>query len=216
MTLFVGLSEAAAMLEWDKHKLSIYLERGVFPKPFQQLESGPIWTVEQIKQYETSRDNGITIYYHDGRNVYRCFSDKPMELLGIEPEDIHNPEYQPMMCITEHRVGHLRRAMTNPDMVHFIGPLSVAAYYNFGLIMEYEYAAYLSLLEHSMAPNFNFAGNFGYSRKLGGSPIGSILEELEGKGIFQRDSLPADPKEAKKYIMEILKSVPAPEVEEGN
>lgn len=42
MTLLVGLAEAAGMLEWDKRKLSKYRERGVFPKPYQQLASGPI------------------------------------------------------------------------------------------------------------------------------------------------------------------------------
>lgn len=209
MTIFVGLSEAADLLGWDKRKLSKYRERGVFPKPFQQFASGPIWTIDQIKQYGVFRDNGLTIYYHDGRDMYQCFFDKPMEKVAIKFEAIHSREYAPMMCISERQVGHLRRAMMNPDLVHFIGPSTVAAYYNFGIIMEEEYDAYLTLLGQSKAPNFNFAGNLSYSRKFGGPPIGTILEALEAKGIFQRDSLPADPKEAKKFITEILKSLPA-------
>lgn len=49
------MAEVAQILGWSKQKVSTYRARGVFPKPIQQLSSGPIWLVEQIEQYNKSK-----------------------------------------------------------------------------------------------------------------------------------------------------------------
>jgi hypothetical protein len=50
----VGVTEAAAILGWDRRKVSTYIKRGVFPEPLQRLAGGPVWQQETIEQY---RDN---------------------------------------------------------------------------------------------------------------------------------------------------------------
>lgn len=50
----VGLSEAAEILGWQKQQVSVYINRGKFPQPIQRLASGPIWTRQQILDYQGS------------------------------------------------------------------------------------------------------------------------------------------------------------------
>jgi predicted DNA-binding transcriptional regulator AlpA len=52
----VGLHEAAAMLGWDKRKLSTYIKRGKFPAPVVRLKATPIWERWQIEEYKERRE----------------------------------------------------------------------------------------------------------------------------------------------------------------
>ncbi len=55
----VGVTEAAAILGWDKRKIATYMKRGVFPAPIQKLASGSIWTLKQIEDYrDQTRGDG--------------------------------------------------------------------------------------------------------------------------------------------------------------
>jgi len=51
----VGVKEAAELLGWDKAKVSVYLARGILPKPVARLASGPVWHREQIEEYKKMR-----------------------------------------------------------------------------------------------------------------------------------------------------------------
>ncbi|MBY3621241.1 hypothetical protein HGO21_16950 [Acinetobacter sp. CUI P1] len=52
--LLVGLAEAAAMLEWSKQQVSVYISRDKFPEPIMRLASGPLWTNNQIEVFRDS------------------------------------------------------------------------------------------------------------------------------------------------------------------
>jgi predicted DNA-binding transcriptional regulator AlpA len=53
----VGVSEAAAILGWDRRKLATYIKRGGFPKPRAQLACGQIWERKQIEEYKKKRES---------------------------------------------------------------------------------------------------------------------------------------------------------------
>lgn len=53
--LFVGLAEAAEILEWSKQQIHVYMQRERFPEPIQRLASGPIWLKQQIITFKNSR-----------------------------------------------------------------------------------------------------------------------------------------------------------------
>ena len=55
-TEIVGYAEAAEILGWDKRRIGVYMKRGKFPEPIQQLASGPIWTRKQIEDYRDARN----------------------------------------------------------------------------------------------------------------------------------------------------------------
>ncbi len=55
--VMVGVAEAAAILGWDKRKVSDYLKRGTFPEPYQKLACGPIWLESTILEYKRDREN---------------------------------------------------------------------------------------------------------------------------------------------------------------
>ncbi len=47
----VGVAEAAAILGWDKRRVSTYIARGTFPAPVQILASGRIWLREDVERF---------------------------------------------------------------------------------------------------------------------------------------------------------------------
>ncbi len=51
----VGVKEAAAILGWDSRRVSTYRSRGTFPAPLVELAMGPIWTKEQIIEFQKGR-----------------------------------------------------------------------------------------------------------------------------------------------------------------
>lgn len=53
--LVVGLAEAAEMLGWSKQQVSLYISRDKFPEPIMRLASGPLWKIEQIKEFRDAR-----------------------------------------------------------------------------------------------------------------------------------------------------------------
>lgn len=50
--LFLGTSEVAEILGWDRRKVSVYYGRGKLPKPVALLKSGPVWAKEDIEQFK--------------------------------------------------------------------------------------------------------------------------------------------------------------------
>lgn len=52
----VGVKEAAAILGWDKRRISVYRKRGSFPAPIQELASGPVWLRSQIEAYRLEKE----------------------------------------------------------------------------------------------------------------------------------------------------------------
>jgi hypothetical protein len=46
-----GVSEAAAILGWDKRRVMTYVRRGSFPEPFAHLASGRIWRQEDVEAF---------------------------------------------------------------------------------------------------------------------------------------------------------------------
>ncbi len=55
----VGVSEAAAILGWDRRRVATYAKRsGVFPEPVARLVCGQIWTRKQIEDFKASRSPG--------------------------------------------------------------------------------------------------------------------------------------------------------------
>ena len=51
----VGVSEAAAVLGWDKRRVFTYIARGSFPEPVAFLASGRVWRREDIERYARER-----------------------------------------------------------------------------------------------------------------------------------------------------------------
>lgn len=47
----VGVTEAAAILGWDKRRVSTYVKRGSFPPPLESLAGGRIWAREDIQRF---------------------------------------------------------------------------------------------------------------------------------------------------------------------
>jgi len=55
MKEIVGHYEAAEILGWQKQQVTVYMQRGKFPEPFQKLKSTPIWLKEDIQKFKESR-----------------------------------------------------------------------------------------------------------------------------------------------------------------
>ena len=50
-----GVSEAAAILGWDKRRVMTYVRRGSFPEPFAHLASGRIWRREDVEAFAVGK-----------------------------------------------------------------------------------------------------------------------------------------------------------------
>ena len=50
-----GVSEAAAILGWDKRRVMTYVRRGSFPEPFAHLASGRIWRREDVEAFAAGK-----------------------------------------------------------------------------------------------------------------------------------------------------------------
>lgn len=47
----VGVSEAAAVLGWDRRRVITYVDRGSFPEPVAHLASGRVWRREDVEAF---------------------------------------------------------------------------------------------------------------------------------------------------------------------
>jgi hypothetical protein len=46
-----GVSEAAAILGWDRRRVITYVDRGSFPEPMARLASGRVWRREDVEAF---------------------------------------------------------------------------------------------------------------------------------------------------------------------
>jgi hypothetical protein len=51
----VGVSEAAALLGWDRRRVATYVGRGAFPAPVATLASGRVWRREDVEAFGRDR-----------------------------------------------------------------------------------------------------------------------------------------------------------------
>jgi hypothetical protein len=51
----VGVTEAAAVLGWDRRRVITYVDRGSFPEPIAHLASGRVWRREDVEAFARSR-----------------------------------------------------------------------------------------------------------------------------------------------------------------
>lgn len=51
----VGVSEAAALLGWDRRRVATYVGRGSFPAPVATLASGRVWRREDVEAFGRDR-----------------------------------------------------------------------------------------------------------------------------------------------------------------
>lgn len=51
----VGVSEAAAILGWDRRRVATYAERGSFPEPLARLSSGRVWRRDDVEAFARDR-----------------------------------------------------------------------------------------------------------------------------------------------------------------
>ena len=51
----VGVSEAAAILGWDRRRVATYLSRGTFPSPLASLASGRVWRRDDVEAFARDR-----------------------------------------------------------------------------------------------------------------------------------------------------------------
>ncbi len=51
----VGVSEAAALLGWDRRRVATYVGRGAFPAPVASLASGRVWRREDVEAFGRDR-----------------------------------------------------------------------------------------------------------------------------------------------------------------
>jgi hypothetical protein len=49
--LVAGVSEAAAILGWDRRRVITYVNRGSFPEPIAHLASGRVWRRDDIRAF---------------------------------------------------------------------------------------------------------------------------------------------------------------------
>jgi hypothetical protein len=47
----VGVSEAAAILGWDRRRVVTYVDRGSFPEPVAHLASGRVWRRDEVEAF---------------------------------------------------------------------------------------------------------------------------------------------------------------------
>lgn len=51
----VGVTEAAALLGWDRRRVATYIERGTFPEPLAHLASGRVWRRADVESFMAAR-----------------------------------------------------------------------------------------------------------------------------------------------------------------
>jgi hypothetical protein len=51
----VGVSEAAAILGWDRRRVITYVDRGAFPAPLARLASGRVWRRDDVEAFARDR-----------------------------------------------------------------------------------------------------------------------------------------------------------------
>lgn len=51
----VGVSEAAAILGWDRRRVATYVDRGAFPAPLAALASGRVWRRDDVEAFALDR-----------------------------------------------------------------------------------------------------------------------------------------------------------------
>lgn len=51
----VGVSEAAAILGWDRRRVVTYVDRGAFPVPLARLASGRVWRRDDVEAFARDR-----------------------------------------------------------------------------------------------------------------------------------------------------------------
>lgn len=51
----VGVSEAAAIMGWDRRRVVTYLARGAFPTPLASLASGRVWRRDDVEAFARDR-----------------------------------------------------------------------------------------------------------------------------------------------------------------
>lgn len=47
----VGVAEAAALLGWDKRRVSTYVKRGSFPEAVEELAGGRVWALDDVTAF---------------------------------------------------------------------------------------------------------------------------------------------------------------------
>ncbi|MCY9763197.1 hypothetical protein M5X06_22260 [Paenibacillus alvei] len=147
----VGLAEAAEIMGESKKKISVYRGRNKFPKPIQELASGPIWTRNQIVHYKYYKDSKMVIYYNDGR-MWELSFDEPMKLCEWTLDEFmkkitSSTSKISYAILSKEQVDSLKASIKDPNLVQQLIPGNVALHYNFGLITDNEYNEYLELLK---------------------------------------------------------------------
>ena len=51
----VGVSEAAALLGWDRRRIVTYVDRGSFPEPLAALAGGRVWRRDDVEAFARDR-----------------------------------------------------------------------------------------------------------------------------------------------------------------
>lgn len=51
----VGVTEAAAILGWDRRRVITYVSRGAFPSPIATLASGRVWRRDDVEAFGRDR-----------------------------------------------------------------------------------------------------------------------------------------------------------------
>ncbi|MGZ8599096.1 MAG: hypothetical protein ACXWXQ_01125 [Actinomycetota bacterium] len=51
----VGVTEAAAILGWDRRRVATYVGRGAFPAPLATLASGRVWRRDDVERFARER-----------------------------------------------------------------------------------------------------------------------------------------------------------------
>lgn len=51
----VGVTEAAALLGWDRRRVATYVDRGAFPEPVAHLASGRVWRRADVESFAERR-----------------------------------------------------------------------------------------------------------------------------------------------------------------
>lgn len=53
--VLVGVTEAAAILGWDRRRVATYAARGAFPAPLASLSSGRVWRRDDVEAFARDR-----------------------------------------------------------------------------------------------------------------------------------------------------------------
>lgn len=53
--MLVGVTEAAAILGWDRRRVATYAARGAFPEPLASLSSGRVWRRDDVEAFARDR-----------------------------------------------------------------------------------------------------------------------------------------------------------------